>query len=139
MREHRADLVVSVRLKTDENLSIYVLTEHKSQPDRDLTAQLLKYQTHLYVQQKAAAVLPIVVYHGQRKNWPNWRDFVQSRNLPNRFAEDFAEMLVSFGVAIVNLRDQSYRDQFDQIDLDVGLGFRLMADIWEANEKHLQS
>ena len=104
LHEQRADLVVSVHLKSGENLLVFVLAEHKSRPDRGLMVQLLKYQSSLYVQRKANAVLPVVVYHGKQPDWPGERTFLASRRLPEGFAE---------------------------IDPEVGLGFQLMADIWE--------
>ncbi len=135
MREHRADLVVTLRLKSGQDMSIYVLTEHKSQPDKELMVQLLKYQTHLYVHQAADAVLPVVVYHGRRQSWPSGRTFLQFRKLPGEFTEDFNDMLLNFGVSLVNLRLQTNRSRLSEVDLDVGLGLKLLADIWEADEK----
>ena len=131
LHEQRADLVVSVHLKSGENLLVFVLAEHKSRPDRGLMVQLLKYQSSLYVQRKANAVLPVVVYHGKQPDWPGERTFLASRRLPEGFAEDFSGLLLSFGVSLVDLRRPSNRERFAEIDPEVGLGFQLMADIWE--------
>ena len=134
LREQQADLIVSVRLASGSDLLIYVLTEHKSHPDSDWMRQLLRYQAHLYGREKAAAVLPILVYHGKRDNWPVRRGFVDSCRLPGGFAKDFKKLLLDFSVIVVNLRDSSSRARFGELDSDVGLRFRFMADIWEADE-----
>lgn len=132
LRGQRADLVVSVRLKSGETLSVFILVEHKSRPDSGLMVQILKYQSSLYVQRGANAVLPVVVYHGERPHWPVERTFLESRRLPAGFAEDFSALLLSFGVSLVDLRDPSNRERFDGLDPEVGLGFEFMAHIWEA-------
>lgn len=132
LRERRADLVASVRLKSGEDLSVFVLAEHKSRPDKGLMVQLLKYQSSLYVQRRADAVLPVVVYHGKQPHWPGERTFLASRRLPQGFAEDFSGLLLSFGVSLVDLRRPSNCERLAEIDLEAALGFQLMADIWQA-------
>ncbi len=64
---HRfADLVVSVRLKEGQNLSVTLVVEHKSSPDSNLMEQLLYYQSLIYANEAdSVAPPPLVVYHGK--------------------------------------------------------------------------
>ena len=71
LKEKRADLVFSVPLKKEANITvkIFILLEHKSSYDSRLFTQLLYYQTLLHEQSlrmgKASPIIPVVFYHGK--------------------------------------------------------------------------
>ncbi len=76
LRTHRSDLLYSTRIK-GQPAYLYLLFEHKSQPERYISLQLLKYMIgiwNLAIKQGKAeggylpVVVPIVIYHG-RKVW----------------------------------------------------------------------
>lgn len=71
LRETFADLLFSVRLREGGDVYIYVLIEHKSQPERDTAFQLLRYMVRIWERQRAnqpeaplRPIIPQVVYHG---------------------------------------------------------------------------
>ncbi len=132
----RADLVVSARLKAGGEVAVQFVCEHKSHPDSQLMLQLLKYQAHLYVHQSAAAVVPILVYHGRRKGWPAWRTFQQQRmsRLPADFVSQFSPCLLDFGMLVLNLHDEAVKNQLSALPLDIRLSLEAMAGIWQADE-----
>ncbi len=131
----RADLVVSARLKAGGEVAVQFVCEHKSHPDSHLMQQL-KFQAHLYVHQRAAAVVPIVVYHGRRKGWPAWRTFQQQRmgRLPADFVTQFSPCLLDFGMIVLNLHDETLKDQLVTLPLEVRLSLEVLAGIWHADE-----
>ena len=73
MREHHADLLFTVRIGKRPVL-LYVLCEHKSQPDADTAFQLLRYTVRIWEAWRREhrtgrlpAVLPFVLHHGNRR------------------------------------------------------------------------
>lgn len=75
LRLHASDLLLRFERKdTAEPLFIYVLVDHKSEPDRWASLQLLRYVMRLYQnllkQQPTPArlpeVVPVILYHGLR-------------------------------------------------------------------------
>ncbi len=134
-----ADLVVSCRFRTGSPLTMHFLCEHKSYPDRQLMLQLLRYQTNLYVNEGATAVLPVTIYHGRNKNWAPQLDFqkAQLQAMPEACIESFAHLLLNFRNTMVNLHDEQVRKQLPDLPLDAQFPLQLMSEIWQADEQVL--
>jgi len=133
--DSEADLVVSVQLQDGKGIAVHFLVEHKSQSTAQLMHQLLSYQTHLYVSDQAKAVIPVVVYHGTAMNWPPWRTFqrAQFQDLPDRFQDLFALLLLNFGMIFMNLNETSVQQKRARLPLDVQLPLEMLAGIREAS------
>lgn len=102
--ENRLDLLYSVRLRSGQQILIYVLFEHKSRVDRRIALQLLRYV--LRVQQwrqrnneSVCVVIPLVVYHGDEE-WDeplSLREKVQVSEQLGRFVPDMRAILIDLG------------------------------------------
>jgi predicted transposase/invertase (TIGR01784 family) len=74
LREHLSDLVFRVGLQRGGAAFIYLLFEHKSEADRWVAWQVLRYVMRLWENERArqvkklTPVVPIVFYHG-RATW----------------------------------------------------------------------
>ena len=138
-KQNWADLVVSCRFRNGSPLTMHFLCEHKSYPDRQLMLQLLRYQTHLYVNEGATAVLPVTIYHGRNKNWAPQLDFqkAQLQTMPETCMESFAHLLLNFKNTLVNLHDEQVKKQIPDLPLDAQFPLQLMSDIWQADEQAL--
>ncbi len=134
-----ADLVVSCRFRNGSTLTMHFLCEHKSYPDRQLMLQLLRYQTDLYVNEGATAVLPITIYHGRNKNWAPQLDFqkAQLQAMPETCMESFAHLLLNFRNTMVNLHDAQVKNQLPDLPLEAQFPLQLMSEIWRADEQIL--
>ncbi len=73
--QHQTDALYKVKLTSGETGFVYILADHKSSPDYDISLQLLRYMARIYerhTQQKnwkpLPEIWPIVLYHGL-KNW----------------------------------------------------------------------
>jgi len=133
--DSEADLVVSVQLKDGQAISVHCLVEHQSHSAPQLMHQLLSYQTHLYTSSQAKVVIPIVVYHGAALNWPPWRTFqgAQFQDLPDRFQDLFASLLLNFGMIFMNLNETAVQQKSARLPLDVQLALEILADIRAAD------
>lgn len=79
LREHQTDLLYQAYLSSGETGYIYLLFEHKSYPDAEVAFQLLRYMVRIWTRmredgQKLQPIIPIVIYHGERK-WNVSTDF----------------------------------------------------------------
>jgi predicted transposase/invertase (TIGR01784 family) len=74
-----SDLLYRAPLRTGQGLFLYLLFEHKSQPEPYTRLQLLGYMLRIWEQEqresrKISPIVPLVVYHGRRK-WRYARNF----------------------------------------------------------------
>jgi len=72
LKEIFSDIVFTVNKKTDEEIYISIILEHKSRPDDFTAVQLLLYIAYGYYKQykntkSLQLILPIVFYHGKQK------------------------------------------------------------------------
>jgi len=80
LRHYFSDLIFRLKLKSGDEVYVYILLEHKSAPEKWVAFQLLGYQMKFWEQAKEAGserlplVIPVVVYHG-RKPWNISRNF----------------------------------------------------------------
>lgn len=103
LRQTYSDLVYTARYR-DSELHIYLLFEHKSQPDHWVLLQLLRYIVASgddYRKQHPKArhlppVYPLVLYHGRRK----WRVPVQFHDLVAPLPEALAPYVPQFRYAL---------------------------------------
>ncbi len=109
LRATQSDLLFSACRTDGGEQKIYLLLEHKSHPDAQLLHQLRGYINRILDRQIAegadlSPVLPVVLYHGQRR----WE-------LPGRFSESF-QMSPAARLAL-----KSFLLDFGYVFLDVGL------------------
>jgi predicted transposase/invertase (TIGR01784 family) len=87
LREHQSDLLYRARIRQDGRpVYLYFLFEHKSFPDSLVAVQLLRYLLRFWEEQvkhkkRLAAILPLVVYHGE-KVWRVPTDFFSLLEAP---------------------------------------------------------
>ena len=96
LQAHYSDLLYSVKLRDGQDIYVYVLFEHKSNPEPMVALQLLRYMVRIWDialqrRQQLSPILPIVVYHGQ-KTWrisPYFRDLFAAPEVLIEFLPDF--------------------------------------------------
>jgi hypothetical protein len=79
LQEQFSDLLYRVPLRTGTDIFLYLLFEHKSQPEAYTRLQLLGYMVRIWEQERRetgriSPIVPLVVYHGRRR-WPYARRF----------------------------------------------------------------
>jgi len=81
-REHFSDAIVYAPTRDGGQLGIYILVDHKSEPEARSPFQLLGYMSHLWDHAVQAGeplhgILPMVLYHGTRP-WPGSTQFEEN-------------------------------------------------------------
>ncbi|MCB1158575.1 MAG: Rpn family recombination-promoting nuclease/putative transposase [Leptospiraceae bacterium] len=96
LKEGFSDTLYRVGLKSGEEAYLYILFDHKSKADRYTGLQLLGYMVKIWQRyrnhsakkkqrhQKLPMILPIVVYHGQ-KRWKHGLDFQSMIETPKKY------------------------------------------------------
>ncbi len=81
LRKYVSDLVYRARLRTGEDAFVYILFEHKSQPEPYVAFDLLRYMVRIWERSREekgfrrfSPIVPIVFYHGKRR-WYGRTDF----------------------------------------------------------------
>jgi predicted transposase/invertase (TIGR01784 family) len=80
LRQHFSDLLYRVSLKRGGDALVYILFEHKSNPDEWVALQLLRYEVRIWEierrngAEKLPLIFPLVFYHGREK-WNVARQF----------------------------------------------------------------
>ena len=135
LRERRADLVLSVGLKSGGEANIVIIVEHKSTPDQGLMEQLNRYHA-ICSERGNKFIMPVVVYHGKRrsypKSWESYHDYLKTIYSPD-LIDLCSSSLQNFKPIVVNLRDQSTYKRLSTLPLATGLSLKLMAEVWEAS------
>jgi predicted transposase/invertase (TIGR01784 family) len=105
LRSQFSDLLYNVTLTTGEDAHIYVLFEHKSQPDSLISWYLLSCMVRIWRQdmkmsknKKLRAIIPIVLYHG-KEEWTAGLNFQDLFEIPvemKRFIPGFEYRFCNF-------------------------------------------
>ena len=111
--EKRADILVSINKKNDRQL-VYILFEHKSTVDKDVSLQLLQYITCIVENQKKnegkiSPIIPVVFYHGERK-W-NVSKYLLGREYKNKHIFNFSYQLIN----IQDISEEEYESNLKWI------------------------
>jgi hypothetical protein len=100
LRKHFSDLLYSVPLKSGGKVFLYLLFEHKSQPDKQARLQLLRYMVRIWEQEwrkrrQLSPIVPILFYHGQETwSYPvEFADLVEPPEALKRFTPHFRHLL----------------------------------------------
>ena len=135
LRERRADLVLSVGLKSGGDANVVIIVEHKSTPDQGLMEQLNRYHA-ICSERGNKFIMPVVVYHGKQrsypKSWESYHDYLKTIYPPD-LIDLCSNNLQNFKPIVVNLRDHSTYKRLSSLPLATGLSLKLMAEVWEAN------
>ena len=135
LRERRADLVLSVGLKSGGDANVVIIVEHKSTPHKGLTEQLNRYHA-ICSERGNKFIMPVVVYHGKQrsypKSWESYHDYLKTIYPPG-LIDLCSNSLQNFKPIVVNLRDHSTYKRLSSLPLATGLSLKLMAEVWEAN------
>jgi predicted transposase YdaD len=122
LRRHLSDLVCRVQLQEGGEAFVYLLVEHKSEPDPKVALQILRYMTRLWshhLRQRRGLplppVIPLVLYHGSSR-WSVPTDFSALFRCP----DELLPLLPRFRYLLTDLT--TYRD--DEIH---GAGLARMA------------
>jgi hypothetical protein len=100
LRKHFSDLLYSVPLKSGGKVFLYLLFEHKSQPDKQARLQLLRYMVRIWEQEwrkkrQLSPIVPILFYHGQEK-WSystEFADLIESPEALKQYTPHFRHLL----------------------------------------------
>ena len=135
----QADLVLSIPFKKDSNkvLRLVIIVEHKSQYDKGLFNQLLKYQILIqewFLKQtgQAQLVIPVLFYHGKK-------DISWSKSLQEEYFKSFFDKIpvetrknmLNFEIRIINTKDPKVRKFFKSKGSECWGFIRLLDEIWE--------
>ena len=115
LREHFADVLYKLQWLNPENpgkLYLYILFEHKSQPDEDTAFQLLRYmtrqwQTHLEAESLPLPfIIPLVMYHGEA----NWKFPQTFEGMFGKIPDDMLPYVPRFAYELLDLSLGSSRE-----------------------------
>jgi predicted transposase/invertase (TIGR01784 family) len=76
LKKHCTDVLYGIKTKTNKEIFIYTLIEHKSRYDKFTSLQLLRYMVEIYYKYKKInlpLVIPILIYNG-KKEWKKVED-----------------------------------------------------------------
>lgn len=121
LRQHVTDLLLEVPMIEGRGAFVYVLVEHKAEPDRWVMLQLYRYTGQIWRtchdDQPAAThlplIIPLVVYNGHR----TWRQPLDFQRIVELHSEARAELVPRFrallyDVGAVNARDLRAGERF---------------------------
>ena len=120
LRDRSSDVIYLARVDGEEVL-IYLLFEHQSTVDRLMAFRVLRYMVRIWSQwldhqedrpQSLPAILPIVVYHGER-TWNAPLSFQDLVELPAALTEA-AELVPSFRFVLDDLTQLSHQQLRDR-------------------------
>ena len=133
--EKRTDLMFLVNFKdSDKKAGLLFLLEHKSREEPDTLLQLLNYQTGAYNEFADLAVIPILVYHGRKREWEgalSWQDHLKGfcdKNL-KRF---FGKNVINFRPRLLNIQALDTKSEAE--GLTTRLILYILQKVWEINE-----
>ena len=116
LREYHSDLLYSVTFitsqakKKESKLGVYLLIEHKSEPDRHVHTQVLSYLSSIYKSKgQVFPVIPIVLYHGS-KTWNIPPDFASTLNIPEACKGELLKYIPNFFLEIYNLHSAEEKE-----------------------------
>ena len=103
LRASYSDLVYSVNLKDGRSLCVYVLFEHKSEPEPLVAFHLIRYMVRLWEDslkqgKRIRPIIPLVVYHGSA-SWSPAKRFHDLLDVPDElkpFVPDYRYILTDF-------------------------------------------
>ncbi|WPL19111.1 putative transposase [Thiorhodovibrio winogradskyi] len=114
LRKIYSDLIYQIPYRGSTTLSVYLLFEHKSQPEHWVLLQLLRYMVasgELYRDQNPKAkrlppIYPLVLYHGQQQ----WRAPAHFHDLIDPLPESIKPYVPQFGYALHDISARSATD-----------------------------
>jgi predicted transposase/invertase (TIGR01784 family) len=136
LRRHASDLIYKVGIKRGGAAHIIVLVDHKSDPEKWVGLQLLRYAVNLWreTREKNAELLPVIVpvvlYHGRRR----WRVSQQFSGLfPAAELKLAREFVPDFKYHLCDLNSFSDEELKGGVELRAGLS--LLKHIFDAKLK----
>ena len=134
-QEQRADLVFSVQLKNAKRpVRIVFIVDHKSSHDPKLLVQLLKYQVERYIKDDLP-IIPILVYHGEQKNWPSSLNFQQSlQGMTTEIQREFGDNILNFTCKMLNIKKLNFKSEKTQTLTSTPILY-IMREIWQVDEE----
>ncbi len=122
LRKYMSDLLYRARLRSGEEVYVYILFEHKSYPDPKVSFDLLRYMVRIWERLMEsepdghfAHIIPIVFYHGKQK----WRGGTNFRQL-FRKDEAFQEFVPTFEFCLYDL------SRYDEEEIKGGILARVV-------------
>ncbi len=131
LTEALTDLRCQLRLKNASSVAVSIIIDHKSNKESKLFRQLLKYVSTGYTND-ADAVLPVVIYHGWKKD-KNFHAF-EHEALPGEFLSEFGNKLVNFEAIFVNLQIAEQVGELEALRLKERLVLEVLLQVWDADE-----
>ena len=135
----QADLILSIPFKDDSSkiLRLVIIVEHKSQYDKGLFNQLLKYQILIqewFLKQtgRAQLVIPVLFYHGKQNI--NWSKSLQEEYFKAFFDKipiETRKDMLNFNMRVINTKDPKVRRFFKSKGSECWGFIRLLDEIWD--------
>ena len=118
---------------------LYILFDHKSSPDKEITFQLLKYVVKIWeserqkqkVWKKLPIVIPCVFYHGKKE----WNIGLKLSDIVEISNEVFIRYVPNFEYVLTDI--SRYNDEEIDGDVKLMLGLQLLKHIFDNPEKIL--
>ena len=138
MKEKRTDLTFSVGVKgSRKRAHVIFLLEHKSEHDKDLLLQLLEYQVAFYRKNPNDPIIPILLYHGKKKEWRHPLNFQDNiKNMTEGIRREFGKDILNFNCQLLNLHKVNTLRGKAKTLVTKPILF-IMSHIWNVNESVL--
>ncbi len=126
LKQSHSDLLFQIPLHSGEDISIYILFEHKSYLDTGIYIQLLGYLAEIYRDQirnkkNLSVVIPFVFYHGEKK-WNLGNRFADQFRSSDNTLEEFCQFIPDFQIDLFDLSNINLEKRIESIALKVLLG-----------------
>lgn len=139
LKDKKADLIISVPFRnlSKVKLELFVVVEHKSQHDKNLFTQLLKYQVLLRdhtIKQKGLIqpVIPVLFYHGKKlSKWGKSLLEDDFKGLLSKMPIDLRRSMLNFELRLIDTNDPKIRRFFKDKSLKSRGILKLMSGIWD--------
>ena len=132
----RADLAFSVELKdSQKKVKVILLLEHKSSENKNVLTQLLSYQARIYSHHNYP-IIPIIVYHGEKKKWQGPLEFHQLlEGLTPTLQEQFGKNILNFTCRLLNIQELNISKT--GMDLTSEPVLLILQNIWDLDDKRV--
>ncbi|MEM6803958.1 MAG: Rpn family recombination-promoting nuclease/putative transposase [Bacteroidota bacterium] len=139
LQEFFADIVYTCRYKSESQVHLAFLFEHKSYVPQRPHLQLLRYMLNIWEQrlkegQTLLPIVPMIIYHGKDR----WQIKRMEEYFEREIGDELSPFLPSFDYVLTNLQEESgnsIRSRFQKLSLQ--MGFLLMK--WVRDESLLDS
>ena len=138
LTEKRTDILFTVQLKSNQEVKMLFIFEHKSKEDapgweNSTTKQILEYMLLMYSKDNIP-IIPIIFYHGKNEKWRGPLSFQDSlKGMTSEIKESFGGNIIDFIHLFINVHQ--LKNAKDIKKLAIWPFLFLLANIWNLSEE----